>query len=481
MKTYQVKVNNREIAVSEMRVSAFPLNKVFDGTQRPLAQTEEACYVTLDITGETELEISVEEDFSSYEIRPLRYQLADVRRGNTVKLTVKGPMQFTFEPDGYHNALHVFVNTKSAGPEEHCIYYGKGEHDAGLIWLESGQTLYLEEGAVVYGVVYAKDAQNIRILGRGVLDASRYRRNDDTDSAGGEILDALSEKGFCEADRRYAGNLVLNHCKDVLVEGVILKDAPLWSLIVRDNCQNITIDNVKVIGQWRYNSDGIDICTSQNVVVKNCFVRSFDDCFVARGAYLNGEEGNVENVLVENCVFWCDWGKSLEIWCGQKPTAIRNIVFSNIDLIRLSCAAMNITTWYGSESSVVENVSYRNIHIDKDEFYRNPQVESGGNPEYLYQPGYRPTIVQIYAQKLGRMVGLGTQIHEEGDLSQYHLRYSNITFENIDCDDPSLRVRVQEMENVLAIENITVRNAPFVIGEEQERQDEQEKNKGGCL
>ena len=463
MRTYKVKVNQNEIPVSKMRVSAMPFNKVFDGTQRPLSQTEEAYYVSIDMSEAIELEILVEEDFTDYEIRPLCYELSDKRVGNKVFLTVDRPMQFTFEADGYHHALHVFVNSKSVKPEGDCIYYGKGEHDAGLIWLESNQTLYLEEGATVYGVVYAKDAHNVKIMGRGVLDASRYRRNDDTNSSGSEILDALEEKGFVDADRRYAGNLALNHCKDVLVEGVILKDAPLWSLIVRDNCQNITIDNVKVIGQWRYNSDGIDICTSQNVVVKNCFVRSFDDCFVARGAYLNGEEGNVENVLVENCVFWCDWGKSLEIWCGQKPTTIRNIVFNNNYLIRLNCAAMNITTWYGSENSVVENITYRNMYIDGDEIYMNAQVESAENPTYTFKPGFIPLIVHLYAQKLGKMGQLGAQIHEESDLSNHHLHYRNISYENIYCNDSKLRVKVEEIEDVLKIENITTRNVSFSI------------------
>ena len=71
----------------------------------------------------------------------------------------------------------------------------------------------------------------------------------------------------------------------------------MWSTIIRNNCENITVDNIKIIGQWRYNSDGINICASKNVTVKNSFIRSFDDCIITRGAYLEGEDGNVENVL----------------------------------------------------------------------------------------------------------------------------------------------------------------------------------------
>ena len=74
-----------------------------------------------------------------------------------------------------------------------------------------------------------------------------------------------------------------------------------------------------------------------------------------------------------------------------------------------------------------------------------------------------PLIVHLYAQKLGKMAGLGTQIHEESDLSNHHLHYRNISFENIFCDDPKLRVKVEEIENVLTIENITTRNVSFAL------------------
>ena len=140
---------------------------------------------------------------------------------------------------------------------------------------------------------------------------------------------------------KYHGNLVLNHCKNCLVEGIILRDAPMWSIIIRNDSENITVDNIKIIGQWRYNSDGINICTSKNVTVKNCFVRSFDDCIITRGAYLEGESGNVENATVENCVLWCDWGKSIETWCGHKATEIKNILFKNNYLIHLNAVALS--------------------------------------------------------------------------------------------------------------------------------------------
>ena len=136
MKTYTVKLNGKELEINKVRVSAMPFNRVFNGTQRPVEQTEEAYFVTADITDSAVMEISVGEGFDTYEIRPLEYNLSDKRAGNTVILNIDKPMQFTFEPDGFHNALHIFINPPSVKPNGDVIYYGKGEHTAGLIWLE---------------------------------------------------------------------------------------------------------------------------------------------------------------------------------------------------------------------------------------------------------------------------------------------------------------------------------------------------------
>ena len=71
------------------------------------------------------------------------------------------------------------------------------------------------------------------------------------------------------------------------------------------------LDNIKVFGQWRYNTDGIDIVNSQNITVKNTFVHSFDDTICIKGIdrYIHAD---CEYILVENCVLWCDWGRCCE-------------------------------------------------------------------------------------------------------------------------------------------------------------------------
>jgi polygalacturonase len=67
---------------------------------------------------------------------------------------------------------------------------------------------------------------------------------------------------------------------DILVEGVILRDASTWAVPVRGS-DRVTIRNVKVLG-CRANSDGIDVCGSRDVTVEDCFLRTLDDLVVVK-------------------------------------------------------------------------------------------------------------------------------------------------------------------------------------------------------
>lgn len=463
MKKYRVYVNGSEKEVQVAHVSAQPINRVWGGVQRPEDQSEEAYFVTFDISGEAAIEIEASEDFENYEIRPLSRNFNEQRDGKRISLSIDAPMQFTVEIDGAHHALHVFANPVSEKPQGDVIYYGAGEHKADLIWLRSNQTLYIDEGAVVYAVIYAKDAENVRIMGRGVLDSSPYRRGNDDHEGGREVIDALLDRGFSPLDMKYHGNLVLNHCKNCLVEGIVLRDAPMWSTIIRNDCENITVDNIKIIGQWRYNSDGINICTSKNVTVKNSFIRSFDDCIITRGAYLEGEDGNVEDVTVENCVLWCDWGKSLETWCGHKPTEIKNITFKNIYMIHLHAVAMNITTWFGSDRSVVNGITYENIYIDTDEQCDKYLMQhSPESPKNLIIP----KVVSVSIEKLGKLNVLGNQICDDvDDYSGFSVYFGNISYKNVKYYGKRVEfpVIIKKHSNIHTLEHINAVNCDFTI------------------
>ena len=105
------------------------------------------------------------------------------------------------------------------------------------------------------------------------------------------VQNTLKNTGLSDIDCYYSGILTVHNGKGVVLDGIILRDSPMRTPIVRNGCRDVCMNNIKIIGQRRYNSDGVDICNSNACVLQNSFVRSFDDCVVARAPYLDREAG----------------------------------------------------------------------------------------------------------------------------------------------------------------------------------------------
>ena len=54
-------------------------------------------------------------------------------------------------------------------------YYGPGEHTEGIIVLTEGQTLYVDEGAVLYPQNIQVRGNGVTIAGRGVISGEKMR------------------------------------------------------------------------------------------------------------------------------------------------------------------------------------------------------------------------------------------------------------------------------------------------------------------
>lgn len=362
---YRVFLGGKEIPVFFCRVSAVPYNTSWPGMQRPVDQTEEAAFVCLTAEGGLSLDIDLSNELfeepldeeDDVVVRPLSSGAkAFVTGGYSVRLTVPGPGYYTLEIDGPANCLQVF-----ADPAETLIYreeakgatyrFENGVFDAGTITLNSGESLYIGEDAIVYGTVDAKDAKNVRVFGRGILDNSRVKRYD----------------GSC---LKY-GAMHITNCENVTVEGIVFRDSSTWTATVIQS-ENVTFRNVKITGMWRYNTDGIDLVNSRNCVIENCFLRDFDDAVVLKG--LKGfDTRNVENIYVSKCVIWCDWGRAIEIGAETCADEYRNIVFEDCDIIHGDCILMDLQN--GDRASV-HGVTFKNIRCEYSAYQQKPVYQS---------------------------------------------------------------------------------------------------------
>ncbi len=339
---FEMFVNNKPVFVYQARVSKYPINQIWPGYQRPISQTEIASFTYFDIKGEVAIKIIVKKEIKTLDIRPMEYGIKPTIKGNTIEFKISKPSQFIVEVNGYHQALHIFANPvkiyniDKQDPKVH--YFGPGIHEAGVINLNSNETVFIDGGAIVYGVINSENTRNIKIIGRGILDASKI-------------------------EREKAPNMItLKHVVNAYINGIILRDPHEWT-VVPANCDSITIDNLKLIGLWRYNSDGIDIVNSKNITIRNTFVRSFDDNIVIKG--LTGDYNEhyniIENIIVDSCILWNDWGRALELGAEIVTDTMKNISFSNCYIPHFTAVAMDIQN---CDKGYVKNVRFENISIE---------------------------------------------------------------------------------------------------------------------
>ncbi len=374
---YALRVNGEAVPVYTCRVSAVPLNQVWPGYQRPMHQTELAGFAHWGMAVDPVMvEVTSKRPFTNVVVRPGGRGIRPTLQDRRIMFTLAKPGQVTVELDGPHHALHLFADppeTDAPKPGAAGVrYFGPGIHRPGKIQLTSGETLYVAGGAVVYTAVAAQGATGVRILGRGVIDTSESER----DKGGGCIR--------------------LTDCSDVKIDGVILRDPDVWCLSAF-GCRNLEIANVKLVGLWRYNADGIDICNSQDVVVRNSFVRAFDDAIVLKG--LKGfEDRPVRNVRVHDNVIWCDWGRGLEIGAETSAPEFANIRFRDCDIIRTTHIAMDIQC---GDRAIVHDVRYENIRVETDAVCPSPRMQSSRDERYVENPNdaYVPNLLVIVIAK----------------------------------------------------------------------------------
>jgi hypothetical protein len=221
------------------------------------------------------------------------------------------------------------------------VLFPPGEYVSGTFELQSNITLELSAGAVLIGspnladygktadygfgkdygndssgegdltgIIVARGAQNIAIVGRGAIDGrgdafmdlqsphlapdfdAQYTRNPE------QFARAVQDTSYgpVEPKQHGAGRpgtmIILSHCRNVLIRDVTLRAAPNWTLHLQNTEQavitGIHIQNNPLIP----NNDGIDCMRCKHVHVSDSDIQAGDDDFAIVGS---------EDVNVSNC------------------------------------------------------------------------------------------------------------------------------------------------------------------------------------
>lgn len=274
-------------------------------------------------------------------------------------------------------------------------------------------------------LIYAYEQENIAITGEGVVDGqgsndtwwswkgkkeNGWMEGKPDQKEARKKLGEMGEKDVPVTERIFGEGSYLRpnffepyKCKNVLVQGVIFKNSPMWFLnpVL---CTNVTVIDVTTEGLGP-NNDGCDPESCTDVLIKNCNFNNGDDCIAIKSGRNNdGRRVNVpcSNIIVQGCRMKnghagvslgseCSGGilnvyaendtmdsPNFERMLRIKTNSIRggiveNIYFRNIKVGQVADAVMQIDYYYeegdaGNFTPVVRNVELKNIESKRSKF-----------------------------------------------------------------------------------------------------------------
>lgn len=170
--------------------------------------------------------------------------------------------------------------------------------------------------------IYAFEAINIAITGEGTLDGNADERNwwlwkggsnwkpgdPDMRPARDRLL-KMGEDGVPVADRRFGEGDFLRpqfiqpyRCRNVLVEGVTIRNSPMWE-IHPVLCTNVTVRGVSIDSHGP-NNDGCDPESCTDVLIEHCIFNTGDDCIAIKSGR-NGDGRRLHapsaNLIIRDC------------------------------------------------------------------------------------------------------------------------------------------------------------------------------------
>ena len=349
---YSVSIAGKKAVVHAVKVSpsdSLRRMKGMDDKQGSAGIYEMAAFCSADITGPSTVKVKVNKEVTSAKVLPSSRGITPRINGREISFEAVPGDRLTLEVNGdeYHS-LHIFTDL----PEEeqidpsdpNVIYYGPGDHYVSRLIVRSNQTLYIARGAVLYGEMYLNAqsgacspvisliGDNIKVRGRGIVD--------------GSLCSTLTT------------HLLSVHGNNISIEGITLRDGSVWTLPVK-NSKNVVIDGVKILG-YRANSDGIDVCNSENVIIRNCFIRTLDDLIVIK-TLKNG--GPCKHVHAYHNVLWNEVAHAVSVG-AEISRDIVDVVFEDCDIIHDKGREWSMRV-YHCDDAKVSGIVFRNLRFEE--------------------------------------------------------------------------------------------------------------------
>ncbi len=353
---YSVSVNGVPVPVYTARISKYPFNREWPGYQRAIDQSELVSMINLVSDEPLHITVTTTRPHERIFIKPHSKGITPTEADGRITFTLPENGQFVLETDSYHGCLYIFNSAPIEAPAPASVthYFGPGVHFPGKITLHSHESVYIDRDALVFGCLFAENAEDIHIFGNGLLD-----------DAGEARVDPNCYEAYTN------GNLKFYDCRSIRIEGILCRDSAIWCLNLF-HCFDVTVDGIKIFGQWRYNTDGVDLVNCQNITIKNSFIHSFDDTVTIKGIDRYATTDNM-HILTENCILWCDWGKTCEIGIETACREYRDIIFRNCDILRAGNTALDIQN---GDCAAISDILFEDIRVEYNAYDTDARYQS---------------------------------------------------------------------------------------------------------
>ncbi len=322
--------------------------------------------------------------------------------------------------------------------------------------------------------IYAYGQENIALTGRGILDGqgevwwswkgswsgsvdTGWKHGTPHQKSDNELLTEMvannvpvGQRVFGEGHYLRPNFVQFYRCRNILLDGIILKNSPMWN-IHPVLSENIIIRNVEVrtLGP---NNDGCNPESSKNILIENCIFDTGDDCIAIKsGRNEDGRRINVpsENIIVRNCTMYEGHGGVVigsEISGNVRMVFVENCIMDSKNLERAIRIKSN-----SLRGGVVEDIYIRNLkvlQVSEATFKINLFYSTGRGKFYPVIRNIYLEEVHSYKSKYPIWINAG----EETPVENIYL--INCTFEEAEKENFIKNARNLVMENV-SINGIT--------------------------
>lgn len=313
----------------------------FNGEIADVLYNDAGDFAVCSFDGDLTVTITVEKTIDTLKISPLSRGIMSVINDNCVSFHINSSQNICISIPGMKK-LFIFANpleenVPDANDPGVKYFHGGQVYEVGELWLNSGETLYIEGGAVVKGSLRCEDAADITITGRGIFDNSYFK-----------------------GQKYWSRTFYLLNSKDIEINGIILTNPNSWMLHLA-GCENVHINNIKELGTC-IGSDGVDIVGSKHIHLENLFIYNNDDCVVMKAS--GDAQQDVEDVLVERCIFGNGpAGNAMEIGYETRCEYMRDITFRDCDVLCVHGHGAPISIHNG-DRAVIHDILFENIRVE---------------------------------------------------------------------------------------------------------------------